>query len=78
MWHGIVSFSWGDSTDMRSQQKELDRMTATVAAILTATARPGTKFANRAWAKKALSEKRPTWIYPEEALAAGLVDEVVD
>lgn len=78
MWHGIVSFSFGDATDMRSQQRELDRMTATIAAILTATAKPGTRFANKAWVRKTMAEKRPTWIYPEEALVAGLVDEVVE
>lgn len=78
MWHGIVSFSFGDATDMRSQQRELDRMTSTIASILTATAKPGTRFANKAWVRKTMSEKRPTWIYPEEALTSGLVDEVVE
>jgi ATP-dependent Clp protease, protease subunit len=78
LWHGIVSLSFGDATDMKSQQKELDRMTATISAILTATARPGTRFANRAWVRRTMSEKRPVWIYPEEALASGLVDEVVE
>jgi ATP-dependent protease ClpP protease subunit len=78
MWHGIVSFSYGDATDMRSQQRELGRMTSTIAAILTATATPGTRFANPSWVRKTMSEKRPTWIYPEEALDAGLVDEVLE
>jgi ATP-dependent protease ClpP protease subunit len=78
MWHGIVSFSFGDATDMRSQQRELDRMTSSIAAILTATAKQGTRFANKSWVRKTMSEKRPTWIYPEEALLAGLVDEVVE
>lgn len=78
MWHGIVSFSFGDATDMRSQQRELDRMTATIAAILTATAKPGTRFANPSWVRKTMREKRPTWIYPEEAIASGLVNEVLE
>ncbi|HEY3548646.1 MAG TPA: ATP-dependent Clp protease proteolytic subunit [Propionicimonas sp.] len=78
MWHGIVSMTYGDQTDMRSGQKELGRLTATIAGILTATAKPGTRYANRAWVRRTMAEKRPTWIYPEEALAAGLVDEVVE
>jgi ATP-dependent Clp protease protease subunit len=78
MWHGIVSFTFGDQRDMRAQQREIERMTTTIAAILTATARQGTKFANRTWVRKTMAEKRPTWIYPEEALAAGLVGEVLD
>jgi ATP-dependent protease ClpP protease subunit len=28
--------------------------------------------------RRVMAEKRPTWVYPEEALAAGLVDEVVE
>lgn len=78
MWHGIVSFTFGDQRDMRAQQREIERMTTTIAAILTAIAKSGTKFANRTWVCKTMAEKRPTWIYPEEALAAGLVGEVVD
>jgi ATP-dependent protease ClpP protease subunit len=78
MWHGIVSFTYGDQTDMKSQQRETERLTATIAGILTATARPGTRYANRAWVRRTMAEKRPTWIYPEEARAASLVDEVVE
>jgi ATP-dependent Clp protease, protease subunit len=78
MWHGVVSFTYGDQTDMKSQQRELERMTATIAKILTATAKPGTRYANPAWVRRTMAEKRPVWIYPDEALAAGLVDEVVE
>jgi ATP-dependent protease ClpP protease subunit len=78
MWHGIVSFSFGDATDMRIQQRELDRMTSTIATILTASAKSGTRFANKTWVRKTMAEKRPSFIYPEEALLAGLVDEVVE
>lgn len=78
MWHGVVTFTFGDQTDMKSQQRELERMTATIAGILTATAKPGTRYANPAWVRRTMAEKRPVWIYPEEALAAGLVDEVVE
>jgi ATP-dependent protease ClpP protease subunit len=78
MWHGIQTFTIGDITDMREQQRETQRMSDKLAAILTATAKPGTKFSNKAWVKKVMGDKRPVWIYPEEALAAGLVDEVVD
>ena len=47
-WHGVVSFSFGDATDMRIQQREMDRITGSIAAILTASAKPGTRFANKA------------------------------
>lgn len=78
MWHGVVSFTIGDQRDVRSQQREIARMTTTIASILTATAQPGTKFANKAWVRRVMADKRPTWIYPEEALKAGLVGEVVE
>jgi ATP-dependent protease ClpP protease subunit len=78
MWHGIQSWSVGDMTDMRDQQRETQRMSDKLAAILTATAKPGTRFANKSWVKRVMGDKRPVWIYPDEALAAGLVDEVVD
>ena len=67
-----------DLTDMREQQRETQRMADKLAAILTATAKSGTRYANKAWVKKVMVEKRPVWIYPDAALAAGLVDEVVD
>ena len=78
MWHGVQTFAVGDITDMREQQRETQRMADKLAAILTATAKPGTRYANKAWVKKVMVEKRPVWIYPDAALAAGLVDEVVD
>jgi ATP-dependent protease ClpP protease subunit len=78
MWHGIVSLTFGDQRDMRAQQREMERLTATIAGILTATAKPGTKWANRTWVRRTMADKLPTWIYPEEALRAGLVDEVVE
>jgi ATP-dependent protease ClpP protease subunit len=78
MWHGVQTFAVGDITDMREQQRETQRMADKLAAILTATAKPGTRYANKAWVKRVMVEKRPVWIYPDAALAAGLVDEVVD
>ena len=38
MWHGIVSFSFGDQRDMRAQQREVERMSPTIAGILTSLA----------------------------------------
>jgi len=78
MWHGVQFGLQGDLTDMADTKAELNRMTNLISDILFKRVHcPGHKFASKAFLKRVLLSKRATWIYPEDALASGIVDEVV-
>jgi ATP-dependent Clp protease protease subunit len=82
MLHGISS--WGgwlgdDLTDLDLRRQEVARLTDTVKEIITARTRGRhTRWEDPEFLDRVLTEKRPTWVSADEALAAGLVDEIVD
>jgi ATP-dependent Clp protease protease subunit len=78
MWHGIQFMSGGDMNDAADQRAEVSRMIDKLSAILIGSAKADSKYASASFLKRIMKEKRPNWIQPEEALAAGLVQEVLD
>ena len=65
--------------DIDAQKKEIEKMAQLLMEILTKRAHnPESKYHNPTFVKKILKDKKPVWIYPAEALEAGIVDEVVE
>ncbi len=79
MWHGITGGFMGDLSDLDANKREIENMAERLMEILTKRARnEDSKYHNPAFVKKILRDKKPVWIYPKDALEAGIVDEVVE
>jgi ATP-dependent Clp protease protease subunit len=84
MWHGISQQSAkGDINEMVLTTEQLAIMASKMSSILLARARRvqgkrRTRFARSAYIDRIMRDDAQIWIYAEEALEAGLVDEIVD
>jgi ATP-dependent Clp protease protease subunit len=78
MWHGITMMTFGDRADQRAVQKENDRMAAALVSILVARAHNRqSRLADETVVREIVDDKRPLYIAANEALEAGIVDEVL-
>lgn len=82
MMHGLVITKFaGDYNAMRARLDRLEQQNAAVADILLARARRGTirdpRFSRRRPLLELLRSADQVWLGPADALAAGLVDEIV-
>ncbi len=84
MWHGIfLPDVHGDINGIVAQSDQMESMAERIATILLTRARrtpngKRSRFARRAWVEKMLRDTTQVWIYPDEALANGLVDGILD
>ncbi len=84
MWHGIFAPDVrGDINGIVAQSDQMESMAERIATILLMRVRrtPAgrrSRFARRAWVERMLRDTTQVWIYPEEALANGIVDAVLD
>jgi len=72
MVHGITSWAVGDLKDIDAEQKLLTRLQKEGAAFLASRSKRPREF----WLK-VLKENTPVYLFPNEALEWGVVDEVI-
>jgi ATP-dependent Clp protease protease subunit len=79
MLHGVSGITWGDVQDHEAERQEMDRITEEIVNVVSAkVSNPSSPLADRKYLLKILRDKRPTWISPSDALAAGIADLVVE
>jgi len=78
MVHGITSWTVGDLRDLNAEQKLLARLHRDQAAFHAerCTAADGSKYRTVEFWLEILESNTPVYLFPDEALAWGVVDEV--